>query len=223
MIWGKTGGEHEGGPGSGTWRRPFSKRQVEAYRRLDVRQWHRHRMLQPGRLFSWAWSTPEGTVVASILAHVTPSHVRLTYRYRGREDAWQDSEEVIEVTYTPCHYGGERPWFRCPGQTSTGRCSRRVAMLYSAGPYFLCRHCYDLRYESERESPPLRLISKAQKIRERLGGSASLMQRFPPKPPKMRWSTYRQLEHEAQDAAISSLGLALAHDDRRRQRRRTAD
>jgi hypothetical protein len=211
-----------GGLGSGAWLRPFCKRRVESYRAIDVHRWHRQRLLQPGHTFSWAWSTPEGAVVASIGVHVKPAMVVLTYSYRRSEEAWHDIQEPITLTWTPCHYGGTRVWFRCPGNPPAGRCDRRVAILYGAGASFLCRACHDLRYESERENPQTRLLSKAQKIRERLGGSASLMQPFPAKPPKMRWTTYRRLENEAQDAAIAALGLALAHDDRLRQRRRPA-
>lgn len=201
-----------GGPGSGTWLRPYTKPRCESYRRLDIREWHRQRRLWAGNRFSWVWSTAEGAVVASILVSVTATAVRLTYRYRGREESWLDIDDVIELTSTPCPYGGTRQWFRCP-------CGRRIALLYHAGTYFRCRHCYDLRYQTEGESPPYRQMTKAQKIRQRLGGSGNLTQPFPPKPPKMRWTTYRRLESKAQDAALASLSLALAHDDRLRRRR----
>jgi hypothetical protein len=210
-----------GGPGSGSWYHWQCKPRVEAYRRLDIRQWHRQRMLQPGRIFAWAWYTHEGAVAASMLVHIKPETVILTYRYRRRDETWQAITESVALTWTPCHYGGQRAWFRCPGHTPAGRCDQRVAILYGAGAYFLCRSCHDLRYESERENPPTRWLSKAQKIRERLGGSASLVHPFPPKPPKMRWTTYWQREAQAQEAAMLSLGLALAHDDRLRQRHRT--
>ena len=44
-------------------------------------------------------------------------------------------------------------------------CGRRVAILYGLGKYFLCRHCYDLRYESKREDKKGRALRRVQKIR----------------------------------------------------------
>jgi hypothetical protein len=201
-----------GGPGSGSWVRPYAAPRCESYRRLDIRQWPRSRQLYPGYCFSWVWSTPEGAMTTSILVSVMPTSVRLTYRYRGREDTWQDIDDVIELTSTPQPYGGTRPWFRCP-------CGQRVAILYGAGAYFRCRHCYHLRYQTEAETPPFRQQIKAQKIRERLGGRAGAFHPFPNKPRRMRWTTYHRLESAARDAELAGLCLALAHNDRVRRRR----
>ncbi len=51
----------------------------------------------------------------------------------------------IHLEWTPCAFGGSRPWFLCPGEG----CGRRVAILY--GPTFplLCRLCRDLAYASQ--------------------------------------------------------------------------
>jgi hypothetical protein len=45
--------------------------------------------------------------------------------------------------------------------------ARRVAILYGLGRYFLCRHCYDLSYQSQRDNAMYRALHKAQAIRER--------------------------------------------------------
>jgi len=62
---------------------------------------------------------------------------------------WQDSEgqvvtQTISLTIVR-QWIGVRYYFICP------RCQRRVINLY-AGPVLLCRHCYNLTYESCRES-----------------------------------------------------------------------
>lgn len=68
-------------------------------------------------------------------------------------------------------------------------------MLYG-GAYFRCRHCHGLKYESQYEPPWLRGTTRAQKIRERYGGSGSLDEPFPEKPKGMHWRTYERLVAE---------------------------
>src|SRR5215207_7192048 len=105
-----------------------------------------------------------------------PERVILTYRHRsGPSGEREDVQEPVPLTWTACNFGGQRAWFVCP----RAGCGRRVAVLYGPGSYFLCRHCYDLVYESQRENGMYRALHKAQSIRERLGGSASMMKPFP--------------------------------------------
>lgn len=60
----------------------------------------------------------------------------------------------IEITPTPCFYGGERYWFRCPASVDGVLCEDRVGVLYlpPAATVFECRHCHDLTYESCQQS-----------------------------------------------------------------------
>jgi hypothetical protein len=67
------------------------------------------------------------------------------------------------LEWTACNFGRERPWFVRP----RAECGRRVAILYGPGKYFLCRHCYDLRYESQREDNKDWALRRAQKMRRR--------------------------------------------------------
>jgi hypothetical protein len=200
-----------GGPGSGRWYRWDAKDTVEGCRRLDVRVWQRGGFLRPGRWFSWAWWNRDGMQVASINAQVQQGRVLLLYRIRRNGEDWQDIEEPVPLAWTPCHYGGQRPWFICPGIVRGRICGQQVAILYGAGRYFLCRHCYALAYESQREDLPTRLISKAQKIRRRLGGSASSMEPFPAKPKGMHWQTYSRLYLKVRTAEKVGMQAMLAH------------
>jgi hypothetical protein len=200
-----------GGPGSGRWYRwQGSKTTVEECRQIDIRDWQRRGLLCPGKWFSWGWYTRDGAQAASISVQVQQGRVLLSYRFRREGEAWQEIETPVSLAWTPCHYGGQRPWFRCPGWG----CGRRVAKLYLGGGYFLCRHCHDLAYESQREDQATRLISKAQKIRRRLGGSASLMEPFPPKPKGMHWHTYSQLYLKALSAEEAGMNAMLVQLER---------
>ena len=106
---------------------------------------------------------------------------------------WEPVEEPVELTWTPCNYGGKRPWFICP---ATG-CGRRVAVIYGAGRYFACRHCYDLTYASQQESIYERASRKSRNIIKRLGGEP-FDNLYPIKPKHMHWKTYNRLIDEAE-------------------------
>jgi hypothetical protein len=212
-------GDSMGGPGSGRWYRwQGIKTTVEEYRRIDVRDWQRRGLLRPGTWFPWGWYTRDGAQVASINVQVQQGRVLLSYRIRRQGEDWQDIEEPVSLAWTPCHYGGRRLWFICPGVVNGRVCGRRVAILYSAGRYFLCRQCYNLAYESQREDDATRLVSKAQKIRRRLGGSASLIEPFPPKPRYMHRRTYERLWWKAHKAEEAGMNVMLVQFERRSAR-----
>jgi hypothetical protein len=116
----------------------------------------------------------------------------LLYRHRAPGDEWEDVEEPVYFDWTPCNYGGERRWFICP----IVGCGNRVAVLYGAGKYFACRHCYNLTYESQREDTIGRAIRRKHKNIERLGGEIDDLY-YPEKPKGMHWKTYDRLMAEA--------------------------
>ena len=195
-----------GGLGSGTWYRWDKRRTLEECRRLDVRRLHRKGLLaEAGATYSWEWKESQtGERIASIGLYVEEWHVRLFYRHQQGGGDWQEVKQVVPVTWTPCNYGGRRPWFLCPGFG----CGRRVAILYAGGKQFLCRHCYRLPYASTLETREDRLYRRANKIRLSLGGEAGALNLFPPKPKGMHHATYERLRQEAQLA--ERLGLFTA-------------
>jgi hypothetical protein len=74
---------------------------------------------------------------------------------------------------------------------------------------FACRQCCGLVYASQSENPRYRAISRVQKIRMRLGGSANLLEPFPKKPRGMHRLTYYRLFHKAMAAQERSIALDI--------------
>jgi hypothetical protein len=184
-----------GGLGSGNRYRLGKKTTTEECHGLDIRYLHRNGLLSPGQGFSLSWSRA-GRETSSIRAVVDRDRVVLSYRHRsGLGGEWKDVKESVPLEWTPCNFGGERPWFVCPEVS----CGRRVTILYGPGKYFLCRHCYDLSYESQREDKKDRALRRAQRIRRRLGGSANMPEQFPERPKGMHHDTYMRLfwKHDA--------------------------
>ena len=180
------------------------KRTVESCRSIDVLDWHRQGFLRSPRSFSCAW-TRNGEQVASINVETRHDFVILKYRSRQSGEGWTDVEQRYPVVWTPCRFGGDRPWFVCSVYVNGACCGRRVTKLYDAGRLFACRHCYRLAYKSQQESAHERGLWKAQKIRMRLGGSANMLERFPDKPKGMHWRTYELLSSVHNQARARSI------------------
>jgi hypothetical protein len=180
-----------GGIGSGNRYRYGAKSTVEGRTSLDINRWARVGNLTAGRSFTWQWTWGDGSKSSINVRVESAWTIRLIYRTRsGGEEDWTDVDYSIQLTRTPCRFGGERTWFVCLGRG----CGRRVAKLYCVGRYYVCRHCGNLAYSSQREDVGDRALSRAQAIRKRLGGSANMFELFPSKPKGMHWRTYTRLQ-----------------------------
>jgi hypothetical protein len=106
---------------------------------------------------------------------------------------------TIMLTFTPTNFKGRRAWFMCP------QCDRRVGRLFWPvydGWAFRCRHCWHLRYYTQRLTPEWRAREQAEKIMKRLGGGSNLvLDQFPDKPKWLRWATYNRWFDKYEDAA----------------------
>ncbi|MBM4208253.1 MAG: hypothetical protein FJ190_09655 [Gammaproteobacteria bacterium] len=175
-----------GGFGSG---RKFGTNVTENFLQIDIRRWQRDGLLFAGSHINWQWSR-NSEKIASIAARVETGQLRLIYNYRapGSEN-WEPLDYPVRLQTTPCHYGGVRYWFTCP----VVGCGRRVAILYSGGKYYACRHCYQLAYQSQREDKGDRGHRGANKIRARLGWQPGIANQNENKPKGMHWSTYNRL------------------------------
>ena len=98
------------------------------------------------------WSR-HGSEVARVAYSISTlsgdSFIELNYKVmRHGEEEWRPIKQKISLETTPCHFGGNRWYFRCALFRNGEYCGRRVAVLYQAGDYFGCRHCANLTYDS---------------------------------------------------------------------------
>jgi hypothetical protein len=153
-----------------------------------VRWLQRNGLLTPGRSFGWNW-TLDGETVASIQVQAESDRVMLNYR---RSD-WQPMDYPVRLAWTDCTLGGRRVWLLCPARG----CGRRVALLYIGGSaIFACRHCYKLAYASQRETGDDRAARRANRIRDRLGWEAGILNGEGGIPKGMHWRTFERLQAE---------------------------
>jgi hypothetical protein len=193
-----------GGAGSGNWYRFDKKTTTGECHSLDVRYLHRENLLRSGHSFSLRWSRAgreTGSIGGIVEGTKTPERMILLYHHRkGRAQNGKTCGSPYPSPGRPAT-SKERPWFLCPG----AGCGRRVAVLYGPGRYFLGRHCYDLAYQSQRDTKMYRALHRAQDIRRRLGGSANMLEPFPEKPKGMHWRTYERLWWEHHEAETEQL------------------
>ena len=114
--------------------------------------------------------------------------------------------QTLCTEQVPWRFGGQRFYFVC-------ECGRRVEKLHAFGDRpWRCRDCHNLTYAARQAVPRDRHLLMAQKIREQLGGSLSLLDAFPPRPKGMHRRRYERLRRR-HDAATQQMMAAY-----RRQR-----
>jgi len=189
-----------GGSGSGNWYRFDSKTRVEDCLNIDARHLDRKGCLEPWQGYSWEWQNG-----SNIFIKTEPEAIELIYTIIKNGEQREEVDYRVPLSWTSCNYGGKRPWFICPGKG----CGRRVAKLYMKSGYFLCRHCHDLVYSSQRESKAFRLLDKSQKICRKLGANTFNDLFLTPKPKGMHQRTYDKLYHRAEELDNESLYAAI--------------
>jgi len=182
-----------GGQGSGYYWRSGAKDCADDFNRLDVRHCARTGMLQPGRSTVWKWRFRD-EVVATVNVQVESDRLVLNYRHREGDSEWKNENYAVRIVWTPCRFGGTRPWFLCPARG----CGRRVAVLYGGG-IFACRQCHQLTYRSTRENVSDRATRRGDRLRARLGWEPGILNGDGEKPKWMRWETFHRLSEEHDD------------------------
>lgn len=188
-----------GGSGSGRRWRCGSKHTTNEYLKLCISGLLRSGQLEPGTASTIHWA-PRGKCVRKARIEAEDDVIFLRYTYQGRHDP-QPREHVhsVSLDWTPCNFGGKRPWFRCPRQ----ECNRRVSSLYG-GAEFACRYCHRLAYESQRENVSDRQARRADRIRKRLRWEVGIMNPERGRPRGMHWKTYERLMAEYHSLVHSS-------------------
>lgn len=169
---------------------------TDRFRRLDVRALHRAGVLEPGQARRWTWMRG-GAVTSEIVIEAEGAALLLGYQMTKQHEIKSFSYRV-RLDWTPCTFGGKRPWFLCPG------CDRRVAVLFGL-EMFLCRHCRGLAYRSQRESESRRVIRRADAIRRRLGWPPGVLNPTGERPKGMRLRTFLRLYTEYNE--LAKIGL----------------
>lgn len=138
--------------------RPARHVKAEHCLSLDVRELARRKLLR-NCAFTWRWTNPEtGKESGSIGVTSTTNALQLRFSSNGAP-----VHQHVHVERTQCHYGGTRPWLRCP------RCARRIAVLFLRDGKFRCRHCGRVAYASQSDDAIDSTWRKQAKQERKLG------------------------------------------------------
>lgn len=122
----------------------------------------------------------------------------------------------VEITTTPCHYGGSRPWFGCPN------CGGRAAIIYfnPAIELFACRKCCALNYSCQQMTTLDWRLEQSHRIRAELRAGEHMIARSLSaieRPKYMRLATFlktlmklHRLEQEIMSDITNGTGMHFA-------------
>jgi hypothetical protein len=181
---------------------------IEGARAIDVMRLERCGYLAGPRLGSLQWTSRDGST-ASVLVVGGRERVRLDYKLRPSGEDWQQVSQCIPIRWTPCRFGGERPWFICDVLANGVHCGRHVAKLYNGGRLFACRHCYHLIYATQRGGTMDRAHHRLARMHGKLAANYEGPDMPPPPKPKwMRWKTYSQIAQQI-EAGLEQLDVVF--------------
>ena len=187
------------------WEWEHTRKSTAGLLSLDVRRLNRQGALRPGVVCSVGWGKGQ-----TIITRMNRTGDALTLDYTTR--AYGQTEptshrQPVALDWTPCHYGGHRVWFACPG------CGSRRAVLFSAGGVFRCRACHDLAYQSTRDDDIDRGTRRIRTLQGKLNAAPGCTPwHIPSKPAGMHWRTYDRLALELRAAIVkrnAMFGAAL--------------
>jgi hypothetical protein len=169
---------------------------VEGTLTIDVMKFARAGYLAGPQVGNWKWTYRDGSA-ASVQVIGGHDAIGLNYGVKFSVEDWQPVSQRIPIRWTPCRFGGERPWFICDVSANDVYCGQRVAKLYSGGRLFACRHCYRLGYAVQRGGPMDQAHHHLARLHRKLGadyGGPDMPR--PPRPKWMRWGTYSRITQQ---------------------------
>jgi hypothetical protein len=175
---------------------------------LSIRELQRNQGLEPGRAYNQhKYKQGDNCGIFSLVIH--EGYLKLRYSACNHL-AKQFPSFTINIARTPCHFGGYRHWFVCPGE----HCGRRVSILY--GPRsMLCRHCSGIAYQSQRENKLQRMFRKLSSIEASYPGRPNESRpRDRVRPKGMHQRTFRRLQKQHQ-LLITDIQFAQVEELRR--------
>jgi hypothetical protein len=104
---------------------------VEQTRSIDILHWYQLGYLQCPAKFSWVW-TRDSERVAFLVAENNGALLHLEYSGQAADGKWHEIQQCVVIDWTPCWFGGERPWFLCD-------CGRKAVALYAGRGKFACQ------------------------------------------------------------------------------------
>jgi hypothetical protein len=178
-----------GGRNSGYYQRAGSISLTTDYLSLDIRTFKKRGWLNFPSSNTMTWSK-NGNTIGSINYELNEDEIKLNYRTQSNDGERENISETITLVTTPCNFGGNRKWFKCP------ECFQKALVLYG-GTFFRCRKCHGLIHPSVNESKLDRACRAIERHQSVLSphSPVSVLDgiEWVPKPKWMRYSTYYRL------------------------------
>lgn len=136
----------------------MSKQEADSLKKISIYWLKQQKLLEKdcwlSRSIVWTHGFTGNKSSITIYTSLTSEghYIQLIYTQTDSTGEKRGFDYKVQLTETPCRYGGSRFWFFCPLIVNGTYCGRRAATLYKAGDYFGCRSCFSLTYNSRNLS-----------------------------------------------------------------------
>lgn len=152
----------------------MAKQEAEWSNRLSTRFLKKHGYLEDGWRYGgikWTYGLSGNESSIGFTTNIggdEGDYIKLQYTHTSSWTGEKSSMDYrVELTTTPCNYGGKRYWFICPLSKNGRYCGRRVGVLFSIGKWYGCRHCGDICYAAQLEGGSFRVGSVTEPVVEK--------------------------------------------------------
>lgn len=176
--------------GRGDYYRIGRKDMTSDYLSISIAAMNRYNLLRRGN-HSWGW-TRDGKLVDSLSFYFEDKFITFFYYVKEQDGSHIELIKSIPLNWTPCNFGGNRPWFVCD-------CGMRVGRLFFHRQQIACCNCFNLVYPSQLKDELGRLRSKIEKMEAKLDGYS--------KPKGMHVETFKKLKTKILETYIQKDNL----------------